>query len=75
MIRHGEVYQDFLDEAYTQLYTQNADAQKALLDSGNEVLTHSIGKTTGTILTRDEFCSRLMAIRTELQTMDLVDYD
>jgi len=67
--RDSQQYQDLLDWAYMEL-RKNKDFQKALLDSGNELLTHSIGKSdiTQTVLTEHEFCSRLMYLRQSLKT-------
>lgn len=67
--RDSQQYQDMLDEAYNCLFTQNEKARKALLATGNATLTHSIGrkKKNETVLTIQEFCSRLMHIRTTLQ--------
>ena len=66
--RHGQAYQDLLDRAYEAL-AQNQRFKKALLATQNATLTHSIGKNkaTGTILTKQEFCSRLTKLRTKLQ--------
>ena len=66
--RSGEEYQYLLDRAFNAL-AQNSSFQRALLATGDAVLTHSIGKNkiTETVLTRNEFCSRLTAIRTRLQ--------
>ena len=57
--RHSEEYQQLLDRAFEAL-AQNSSFQKALLATGDAVLTHSIGKSdaTQTVLTRAEFCSR-----------------
>jgi predicted NAD-dependent protein-ADP-ribosyltransferase YbiA (DUF1768 family) len=65
--RHSKEYQELLDRAFAAL-AKNTSFQKALLATGNAVLTHSIGKTNSneTVLTRAEFCSRLMKIRAEL---------
>ena len=65
--RHSKEYQELLDRAFAAL-AENTSFQKALLATGNAVLTHSIGKTNSneTVLTRAEFCSRLMKIRAEL---------
>lgn len=62
--RLDQEYQDFLDEAYAAL-AQNATFRRALLATGDAVLTHNIGKTDPkkTILTRTEFCRRLMNLR------------
>jgi len=62
--RHSKEYQDLLDKAYERLY-KNEKFRAALESSGNSVLTHSIGKNdpSRTVLTRTEFCSRLMKLR------------
>lgn len=66
--RDSEEYQHLLDRAYTEL-SKNDGFKKALLATGNSTLTHSIGKNkiNETVLTRQEFCSRLMKIRKDLQ--------
>lgn len=66
--RGSEEYQVLLDRAFDAL-AQNNGFRAALLATGNSVLTHSIGKTkiTETVLTRQEFCSRLMKIREQLR--------
>ena len=66
--RSSEEYQVLLDRAFDAL-AQNSGFRAALLATGNSVLTHSIGKTkiTETVLTRQEFCSRLMKIREQLR--------
>lgn len=67
--RDSGEYQDLLDRAFEAL-SMNSSFRKALLATGDAVLTHSIGKTkiTETVLTRSEFCSRLMKIRRELRS-------
>lgn len=67
--RSSQEYQDLLDEAYNCLFRQNTKAKKTLLATGNAVLRHSIGrqKSNETVLTRQEFCSRLMKIREQLK--------
>ena len=66
--RDSEEYQVLLDEAYEALF-KNEKAKAALLATGNAKLTHSIGwhKENETVLTRNEFCRRLMHIRAVLQ--------
>lgn len=66
--RSSQEYQDLLDRAFNAL-AQNNGFRAALLATGNSVLTHSIGKnkTTETVLTRQEFCSRLTKIREKLK--------
>lgn len=67
MARDSEEYQILLDRAFNAL-SENKGFRAALLATGNSVLTHSIGKTkiTETVLTRQEFCSRLTKIRERL---------
>jgi predicted NAD-dependent protein-ADP-ribosyltransferase YbiA (DUF1768 family) len=69
--RHGQEYQNLLDRAYEAL-SKNEEFRKALLATGNENLTHSIGQTDPreTILTEQEFCSRLMRLRSTLLTQN-----
>ena len=66
--RDSKEYQELLDRAYTCL-SKNEGFQKALLATGDSVLTHSIGKNkkSETVLTSSEFCSRLMNVRSILQ--------
>lgn len=66
--RHSEEFQKLLDRAFGALST-NTEFQKALLATGDEILTHSIGKSDkhDTVLTEDEFCSRLMKTREVLR--------
>jgi len=66
--RHGSAYQALLDDAYDAL-AANTGFQKALLATGDAVLTHSMGRNNAseTCLTTREFVSRLTRIRTELQ--------
>lgn len=67
--RLGGEYQLLLDRAFKALAT-NESFQKALTETGRAMLTHSIGKNDPcfTVLTEDEFCSRLMALRDELRS-------
>ena len=62
--RASTEYQLLLDKAYMALY-KNEKFRKALLATGDEMLTHSVGytKPTGTVLTSQEFCSRLTYLR------------
>lgn len=66
--RDSEDYQKLLDRAYYAL-SQNASFQRALLATCNSSLTHSIGKNkiNETVLTVQEFTSRLYKLREELQ--------
>lgn len=67
--RDSDEYQQLLDRAYMAMASQNRGFQCALLASQNAALTHSIGKSkpNETVLTKNEFCSRLTKIRTMLQ--------
>lgn len=69
MPRKSEAYQLFLDRAYQALCDQNESFRKALLATGDAVLTHSLGanKEAQTVLTERELCSRLMKMRAELR--------
>lgn len=66
--RDSEEYQLLLDRAYNEL-AKNEGFKKALLATGNSTLTHSIGKKkkNETVLTIQEFVSRLTTIRSRLQ--------
>lgn len=68
MHRDSQEYQKLLDRAYDAL-GQNTGFQKALLATGSAILTHNIGKrkTSETVLTIQEFLSRLYRLRNELQ--------
>ena len=57
-------YQDLLDKAFSELY-KNSSYKSLLEQTKGHVLTHSIGKVniSETVLTIDEFCIRLMAMR------------
>jgi predicted NAD-dependent protein-ADP-ribosyltransferase YbiA (DUF1768 family) len=63
--RDSDEYQELLDRAYTEVAKQNDSFRRALVASGDAVLTHTIGRTNAkeTILTQSEFCRRLMRIR------------
>jgi predicted NAD-dependent protein-ADP-ribosyltransferase YbiA (DUF1768 family) len=66
--RHGQEYQDLLDRAYNELF-RNEGFRKALSATNNSSLTHSIGKSDShrTILTVQEFCSRLYKLRDQIK--------
>ena len=66
--RDSQEYQDLLDKAFNAL-AENKKFQKTLLDTQNATLTHSIGKNkiSETVLTTQEFCSRLTTIRKRLK--------
>lgn len=63
--RKSEEYQDLLDVAFMNMYRDSESFRKALKASGNATLTHSIGrrKITETVLTINEFTSRLTKLR------------
>ena len=65
--RHSEAYQHLLNRLFGSL-SENPDFRIALLASGDEELTHSIGKADPreTVLTEQEFCFRLMRLRHRL---------
>lgn len=66
--RDSDEYQQLLDRAFEALAT-NEGFQRALLATGDATLTHSIGKRkiTETVLTTQEFVSRLRILRDRLQ--------
>ena len=66
--RDSERYQELLDKAFNAL-AENSSFRRALLATQNATLTHNMGKkkTSETVLTKNEFTSRLTAIRTRLQ--------
>lgn len=70
--RRGSAYQELLDRAYEAL-AKNPGFRDALLATGDAVLEHSIGRTSEseTILTRKEFCGRLMKLRTRIRNGEL----
>lgn len=67
--RNSQEYQDLLDRAYDAM-AENDKFKKALLATGESNLTHKIGKRkiTETVLTEQEFVSRLTRIRSELKS-------
>lgn len=66
--RDSERYQELLDKAFDAL-AENSSFRRALLATQNATLTHNMGKkkTSETVLTKNEFTSRLTAIRSRLQ--------
>lgn len=70
MGRESDEYQELLDAVYNAMFDGNEKARKALLATMSANISHSIGRTKKreTVLTRQEFCSRLMNIRKRLQT-------
>lgn len=71
--RKSEIYQNLLDRAYEAMASQSNGFRKALLASGDAVFTHSIGrnKKSDTVLTTQEFCSRLMALKARMKNGEL----
>lgn len=69
MSRQGKDYQMFLDEVYQTVADQCEDFRDALLATGDADLTHSIGSSDPltTVLTSQEFCSRLLKLRQTLR--------
>ena len=65
MKRSGPEYQAFLDRAFAAMFDQSESFRKALMATGQAVITHSLGKNKAadTVLTEREFCSRLMKLR------------
>jgi hypothetical protein len=63
--RLSDSYQALLDRAYEAMFAQSSKFRAALKASGQATLTHSIGKDdpTETILTTEEFISRLTRLR------------
>lgn len=63
--RLSDDYHALLDRAYQALFDQSKPFREALGATGDARLTHSFGKTdpTETILTADEFVSRLDRLR------------
>lgn len=63
--RSSDEYAELLNEAYDAMYEQNAAFRKALEDSRDATLTHSIGRNiiSETVLTTQEFISRLTKLR------------
>ena len=66
--RDSQEYQDLLDRAFAAL-AQNTGFRNALLATEKATLTHEIGKSkeTETVLTKREFCGRLMRLRAQMQ--------
>ena len=62
--RDSEEYQNLLNKAYNRLY-ENEGFRKALEASKGSTLEHTIGKNkiSETVLTKQEFCSRLTHLR------------
>lgn len=63
--RDSNEYQKLLDDMYNAVYDQCKSFRSALSASVGCTLTHSMGKNkiNETVLTTNEFCSRLMKLR------------
>ena len=66
--RHSDEYQELLDGAFEAL-SGNSGFANALLATGSATLRHSMGKSDAhrTVLTKQEFCSRLTRLRDKLR--------
>lgn len=66
--RDSDDYQKLLDKAFTAL-SMNRKFKKALISTQTSNLTHSLGKKkiNQTVLTQQEFCSRLLMLREGLK--------
>ena len=76
MARQSEEYLSLVREAFDALAC-NEDFQKILLSTGDKKLFHTMGKSdpTKTILTEEEFCTILTAVRTKLRfTKEMQSY-
>lgn len=69
--RNSREYQDLLDRAYMELF-KNTGFRKALKATGNATLTHSLGNNDmrRTVLTKQEFCSRLTMLRNNMEYLE-----
>ena len=67
--RDSEEYQELLNQAYLAMARQSEEFRKALIDTGDVALTHTIGRSSpsDTVLTQREFCSRLEKLRAHLK--------
>ena len=67
--RLSDAYQALLDRAYEALFAQSAAFRDALAATGDAELVHTMGRIhpANTVLTADEFCTRLTALRARLR--------
>lgn len=67
--RHSAEYQILLDKAYECMFKQSSSFKRALVASGNAIFSHTIGKRDAhrTVLTQQEFCSRLNILKGNLK--------
>jgi predicted NAD-dependent protein-ADP-ribosyltransferase YbiA (DUF1768 family) len=63
--RLSDAYQALLDRAYDALLAQSVRFRRALAATGDRPLVHTLGKSDpcDTILTAEEFCTRLEQLR------------
>lgn len=69
--RSSPEYQVLLTQAYDACLEQNVEFVQALLESGNAILTHSIGKndTRDSTLTASEYLHQMYRLRAVVQQM------
>jgi predicted NAD-dependent protein-ADP-ribosyltransferase YbiA (DUF1768 family) len=64
--RDNKDYQELLNKAYLSMFEQSESFRNALRAAGKDaVFTHTMGNTdpSKTVLTRSEFCKRLMSLK------------
>ena len=63
--RDSKEYQELLDRLYQTVYDQNENYRRDIQSCRSVTFTHSIGKNkkSETVLTSQEFCSRLTKLR------------
>ncbi len=63
--RDSKEYQELLDRLYQAVYDQNENYRRDIQSCNGVTFTHSIGKNkkSETVLTTQEFCSRLTKLR------------
>lgn len=69
--RHSSEYMHLLLVAYDEQMQQSTSFMQALADTGEELLTHSIGSDNPyeSVLTRIEFCAILMKVRDDMHVL------
>lgn len=72
--RESQEYIHLLYDAYQTMFEHNPIAKQALLATGDEKLTHSIGwhNAKETILTEKEFCTILTTLRAEFRAEEFL---
>ncbi|MDH4263967.1 MAG: hypothetical protein OEV78_13095 [Spirochaetia bacterium] len=75
--RDSKEYQFLLDDAFDCLMCSSEKFRNALKASGNAKLKHSIGKSKiqDTVLTEQEFCSRLEKLRNRLDGFNVNNFN